>query len=68
MPFGRPGADWLLLGPEIELRHTSYDLVKAAELIRQTHYPEAQDFAARSVLQPPSEADMLDLFTRAEPK
>ena len=25
MPFGTPGAHWLLLGPEIELRHTNYD-------------------------------------------
>jgi diadenosine tetraphosphatase ApaH/serine/threonine PP2A family protein phosphatase len=22
MPFGEPGADWLLLGPDVELRHT----------------------------------------------
>src|SRR5262249_54958775 len=25
MPFGPRGADWLLLTPEIELRHTNYD-------------------------------------------
>jgi len=25
MPFGPPGAYWLLLGPEVELRHTLYD-------------------------------------------
>lgn len=25
MPFGEPGADWLLLGPDVELRHTNYD-------------------------------------------
>lgn len=25
MPFGRTGADWLLLGPGIELRHAVYD-------------------------------------------
>jgi hypothetical protein len=64
MPFGEPGADWLLLGPDVQLRHTRYDLAKAAEQIRDTDYPQAQDFAANNVLQPPSETKMLDLFTR----
>lgn len=36
MPFGEPGADWLLLGPDIEFRHTRYDLPKAAERIAAT--------------------------------
>ena len=53
MPFGEPGAYWLLLGPDVQLRHTPYDLAKAAERIRDTKYPQAQDFAARNVLQPP---------------
>jgi predicted phosphodiesterase len=68
MPFGEPGADWLLLGPMIQLRHTRYDLAKAAEQIRGASYPQAEEFAARSILQPPSEAQMLELFTRAELK
>jgi putative phosphoesterase len=66
MPFGEPGADWLLLGPGIELRHTRYDLEAAAARIRATAYPEAEDFAARSVLHPPSEAEMLDAFGGAD--
>ena len=65
MPFGQPGADWLLLGPDVQLRHTTYDLTNAAERIRATDYPQAQDFAARYVLQPPSEAQMLEVFTNA---
>ncbi len=68
MPFGPAGADWLLLGPDVELRHTSYDLAEAAERIRATRYPQAEDFAARYVLQPPSEASMLELFTPSELK
>jgi predicted phosphodiesterase len=68
MPFGESGADWLLLGRDVELRHTSYDLTRAAERIRETKYPQAQEFAARNVLQPPSEEEMLKLFTRAELK
>lgn len=65
MPFGRPGADWLLLGPHVELRHTAYDLQRAAARIRDTTYPQALEFAERSVLQPPAEAVMLDAFTGA---
>jgi predicted phosphodiesterase len=66
MPFGSPGADWLLLGPGIELRHTLYDLEQAAERIRGTSYPQAEDFAARNVLRPPSEREMLEAFARVE--
>jgi putative phosphoesterase len=64
MPFGEPGAYWLLLGPDVQLRHTPYDLAKAAERIRDTKYPQAQDFAAHNVLQPPSEQEILERFTR----
>lgn len=63
MPFGEPGAYWLLLGSDVQLRHTSYDFVRAAERIRATSYPQAQDFAERNVLHPPSEAEMLELFS-----
>lgn len=64
MPFGQPGADWLLLNDtRIELRHTSYDLQQAAERIQQTDYPGAQDHAMRYVLATPSEQQMLDVFT-----
>jgi predicted phosphodiesterase len=68
MPFGEPGADWLLLGPGIEPRRTRYDLARAAERIRATPYPQAEDFAARSVLDPPSESEMLERLAAAEPR
>jgi putative phosphoesterase len=66
MPFGEPGAYWLLLGPGIEFRHTLYDLAQAAERVRHTNYPLAQDFAAQDILQPPPEAEMLERFAPAE--
>jgi putative phosphoesterase len=67
MPFGEPGADWLLLDDAVvQLQHTTYDLTKAAERIRKTDYPQAQDFAKHNVLQPPSEEKMLEVFTLAE--
>ena len=68
MPFGEPGAYWLLLGPDVQPRHTPYDLAKAAERIRATSYPQAQEFAAHNVLQPPSEKEMLEVFTQVELK
>jgi putative phosphoesterase len=68
MPFGVPGADWLLLGPDVQLQHTAYDLTRAADRIGATKYPQAEDFAARNVLQPPSEGQMLTVFARAELK
>ena len=65
MPFGQPGADWVLLGPDVQLRHTSYHLTDAAARVRETHYPQAHEFAAQYVLQPPSEAEMLEVLTGA---
>lgn len=66
MPFGKPGADWLLLGPTIELRHTNYDLAHAAVCVQKTTYPQAEEFIVRNLRHPPSEEEMLKLFERAE--
>ncbi len=66
MPFGEPGADWLLLDADVQLQHTTYDLTKAAERICKTNYPQAQAFTANYILQPPKEEQMLEAFTRAE--
>jgi len=68
MPFGEPGAYWLLLGSDIELRHTKFDLSRAAERIRETKYPRAEEFAGRNVLEPPSEEETLRLLASAELK
>ncbi len=66
MPFGEAGAYWLLLGSDLQLQRTAYDLSSAADRIRATSYPQAEEFAARSVLHPPAEQEMLDLFSKAE--
>jgi putative phosphoesterase len=68
MPFGQPGAYWLLLGSDVGLRRTDYDLEAAARRIRASTYPQAEDFAAHNVLQPPSEEHMLAAFAQAELK
>jgi predicted phosphodiesterase len=61
-PFGRPGADWLLLSDEVQLRHTSYNLASAADRVRATQYPQADEFARHSILEPPSEDEMARVF------
>jgi len=66
MPFGEPGADWAILGPSVELRHTPYDLQDAAQRVRATKYPEAEQFASNHILEPPSEQQMLEVFSKAE--
>jgi putative phosphoesterase len=66
MPYGEPGAYWLLLGSTVQFRHTRYDRTQAAARILATGYPQARDFAANNVLQPPSEAEALEVFTRMQ--
>jgi diadenosine tetraphosphatase ApaH/serine/threonine PP2A family protein phosphatase len=67
MPFGDPGAFWVLLGPDVQLRRTDYDLAKTAERIRDTPYPQAREDAGK-IQQPPSEAEMLAAFSRVDLK
>ncbi|HKU23419.1 MAG TPA: metallophosphoesterase family protein [Terriglobales bacterium] len=66
MPFGQAGADWLLLGPDVQFMHAPYDLAQAAARVRHTAYPQAEDFAEHNILRPPSQKDMLAAFSRAE--
>lgn len=48
------GACWALLGPDVELRQTNYNFELAAERIRQSGVPMANDFADH-ILNPPTE-------------
>ena len=66
MPYGEPGAYWLLLGPGVQLCCTPYDVVGAAKRIAATNYPLARDFAERDLLEPQPESKMLELFAKAE--
>jgi predicted phosphodiesterase len=68
MPFGRLGAFWLLLGPDVQLRHTEYDLAAAAARARTTSCPQAEEFFARYILEPPSEEQILAAYAHAELK
>jgi len=68
MPYADPAAYWLLLGPGVELRRTSYDLGRAAERVRATSYPQAREFADNEILHPRSEREMLELLGSVEIK
>src|SRR5581483_12430 len=61
-PFGEPGAFWLLIDGGPRLMRTEYDLREAAERISAADYPNAQEFALQSVLNPPSKERVLERF------
>lgn len=65
MPYAeRPGAYWALLGPEVEFRRTEYDLEAAAERIRSSGWPDAEEFTAENVLTVPTAEEAIDVFER----
>jgi putative phosphoesterase len=66
MPFGRTGADWLLIDTDIYFKHTVYDSANAAERIQKSDYPQAKDFIQNNVLQAPSDVKMLEMLTSME--
>ena len=65
MPFGPPGAHWLRLGPDVRHVQTPYDLDAAAARVRATRHPDAESFAAASILAPPSAEAMRAAMERA---
>jgi putative phosphoesterase len=62
MPYGEPGAYWAVLGPEIEMRRTDYDREAAAERIRRSAWPGAEEFATSNVLSVPTTDEALAFF------
>ena len=66
MPFGDPGAHWLLLGPDVQLRRTKYDLDSAADRLRRSGFPGVEQFVERQVLHPPSEDQMLAVYAASD--
>jgi predicted phosphodiesterase len=50
---GGQGAFWAMLGDDVELLRTDYDVEEAAAAIRASGYPDADDHAAQ-LLDPPS--------------
>jgi predicted phosphodiesterase len=65
MAVGSGGAEWLLIDRAPLLQRTAYDRTAAAERVRATGYPLAEEFATTSLLAPPDPAALLDAYTRA---
>ena len=59
---GQPGAYWAILDEGVELRHTEYDLERAAELVRASGHPRAEEIAAENILVSAPRAEALALF------
>jgi putative phosphoesterase len=63
MPYeAAPGAYWALLGPDVDLRWTEYDLDGAADRIRATGWPAADEFIAENLLVVPTRAEAYAAF------
>lgn len=65
MPFGLPGAEWLLVGPEVEFRHTNYNRDLARRRMGEKGFPSSPEF---DMLNPPAAEKMLELYSKAELK
>jgi predicted phosphodiesterase len=62
LPYGAPGAHWVLLGPTVEHRRTSYDTEAAAARVEAGGWPKAAEIAAENIRTVPSEAEALNFF------
>jgi hypothetical protein len=59
LPYeGRPGAHWALLGPDVELRRTEYDVEQAVARMRETDDPSVE-VIAEMMLTPPSREESI---------
>ena len=60
LPYeGRPGAYWAILGPEIEMRRTEYDLDETIELYRASGQPDVEKIV-EMMLEPPEPREVID--------
>ena len=60
LPYeGKPGAYWAMLGPDVELRRTEYDLDEAIERYRASGQPGVEEIVEMMV-EPPEPREMID--------
>jgi predicted phosphodiesterase len=64
LPYeGRAAAFWALLGPDVELRSTSYDVTVTCARVRESGIPDAEEFAD-GLARPPGAAEANEFFER----
>jgi diadenosine tetraphosphatase ApaH/serine/threonine PP2A family protein phosphatase len=61
---GRAGAYWALLGPDVVLRRTDYDLDAAIAELRATGFPDVEEALRESLLEPMDAEEVADFFER----
>jgi putative phosphoesterase len=60
LPYqGSPGAYWALLGPDVELRRTTYDVDDAVARFRATDFPNVEQISDL-LLAPPTPAEVIE--------
>jgi predicted phosphodiesterase len=60
LPYqGRPGAYWALLGPDVALRRTEYDVAAAVDAYRRSGFPKADELV-EMLLEPPTPAEVVE--------
>jgi predicted phosphodiesterase len=65
LPYeGRPGAYWALLGPDIELRRTEYDVDETVALYRASGQPNVEQIVEMMV-EPPDPREVIDHAEKA---
>ncbi|MFC5804884.1 metallophosphoesterase family protein [Streptomyces formicae] len=63
MPYGRAGAHWALLGPDVALRTTEFDAEAAiSRIARESAYPGAAEWADHYLRARATDADALGVF------
>ncbi|WP_417763439.1 metallophosphoesterase family protein [Shewanella sp.] len=62
MPVGSNGASWVLLDGQISFKLTTYDIEAAAQRIRQSSYPDAENFVQQQILNVPDIASQQQLL------
>jgi putative phosphoesterase len=63
MPYeGEVAAFWVLLGPEIELRRTPFDVERAVEAVLGSGWPDARTFAEENLRKAVRREDVVPVF------
>lgn len=60
----QPGAYWALLGPDVELRCTPYDVERAIEDVRSSGFPDAEEFVEKYLVRRPDPTEASAFFEK----
>jgi putative phosphoesterase len=60
----QPGAYWALFGPDVELRHTPYDVDAAIADVRASGFPDPEEFVEKYLLHRPDPAEASAFFEK----